>query len=197
MLHTGLFHFLGKTLSYMALSQRKTSSFNLWLRMNFGNTYSRKPVLCLESTWSPNWIWHWMPPNLQALSRVTGWVPSRIASRHWWGKIIQITPWIPKHTPYFCYVFITWHTQLLSCDCLTCTYRRPNWTGSLESMFWSEKKYFLRKSKISVSSMPCSLSVLLWSTQLTEINIENYYLMRLPYTYTMFQSRSLAIISLL
>ena len=38
----------------------------------------------------------------------------------------------------------------------TCTYRRLSWIGSFLSTFWSEKKNFFLKVRITVSSIPCS-----------------------------------------
>lgn len=43
--------------------------------------YSKNPGLCLCSTWGPNWIWAWNPPNSHAFSKETGWEPFRISSR--------------------------------------------------------------------------------------------------------------------
>lgn len=43
--------------------------------------YSKNPGLCLCSTWGPNWICAWKPPNSQAFSKETGWEPFRMSSR--------------------------------------------------------------------------------------------------------------------
>lgn len=48
------------------------------------------------------------------------------------------------------------------------TYNKFNWTGSLESIFWSEKKNFRLSNTVSDSSMPCSRRVFPMSTQLTK-----------------------------
>lgn len=48
--------------------------------------YSKNPGLCLCSMWGPNWIWAWMPPNSQALSKDTGCEPFRMSSRAWNSK---------------------------------------------------------------------------------------------------------------
>ena len=62
-------------------------------------TYSASiPGLCLSSLWSPNWIWTWRAPNCMAVSRGTGWVPSRMASLacsysklSWTGSLVKKT----------------------------------------------------------------------------------------------------------
>ena len=46
-------------------------------------SYSIIPGLCLDSSWSPNCIWHCRPANWIASSYVTGCVPSTIPFRHW------------------------------------------------------------------------------------------------------------------
>lgn len=48
--------------------------------------YSKNPGLCLCSMWGPNWIWAWMPPNSQALSKETGCEPFRMSSLAWKTK---------------------------------------------------------------------------------------------------------------
>ena len=53
--------------------------------------YSKNPGLCLCSTWGPNWIWAWMPPNSPALSKDTGWEPFRMSSRAWKTKRKPLT----------------------------------------------------------------------------------------------------------
>lgn len=45
--------------------------------------YSRNPGLCLCSTWGPNWICAWIPPNSHALSKDTGWEPFKMSSLAW------------------------------------------------------------------------------------------------------------------
>lgn len=63
------------------------SSFNMKQLWRSGmDPYSKNPGLCLCSTWGPNWIWAWMPPNSPALSKDTGWEPFRMSSRAWKTK---------------------------------------------------------------------------------------------------------------
>ena len=50
----------------------------------------------------------------------------------------------------------------------TCTYSRLSWIGSFLSTFWSEKKNFFLKVRITVSSIPCSRRDLSGFSQFTE-----------------------------
>ena len=50
----------------------------------------------------------------------------------------------------------------------TCTYSRLSWMGSFLSTFWSEKKNFFLKVRITVSSIPCSRRDLSGFSQFTE-----------------------------
>lgn len=95
---------------------------------------------------------------LETYSRKPGLCLSSLWSPNWiWHCIpakIQAFSWVTGCVP----------SRIAS---LAWTYKRDNCTGSRLSIFWSEKKNFLRSSTVSDSSIPCSLNVLLGSIQFT------------------------------